>query len=117
MAETPKTPETKSVSKKESSSKTSDDSKIFAALSYAWILSVIFYVIKKDDSYVQFHAKQGIVLFGLHLVSVVLFFLGPISFLIGLAAFVLMVVGALKAYTGEKYKIPYVYKFAEKINF
>ena len=109
MAETPNVTETKSSS--------ADESKIFAALSYLWILSIIFYVIKKDDAFIQFHAKQGIVLFGLHVVSMFLFFLGPLSFLIGLAAFVLMVIGAVKAYGGEKYRIPYVADLAEKINF
>lgn len=109
MAETPNVTETKPSS--------ADESKVFAALSYLWILSIIFYVIKKDDAYIQFHAKQGIVLFGLHVVSMFLFFLGPLSFLIGLAAFVLMVIGAVKAYGGEKYRIPYVADLAEKINF
>jgi uncharacterized membrane protein len=95
----------------------SNDSNIFAALSYVWILSIIFYVIKKDDEYVKFHARQGIVLFGLNILAAILFFLGPISVLISLASFVLMVIGAVKAYSGEKYRIPVVAGLADKINF
>ncbi len=102
---------------KEAPKSKTDESRIFAALSYAWLLSIIFYVIKKDDSYVQFHAKQGMVLFGLHVVSMFLFFLGPVGFILGFLAFVLMVIGAVKAYTGEKYRMPYVADLAEKINF
>lgn len=89
------------------------DSNLLAALSYLWILSIIFYVLKKDDSYVQFHSRQGIVLFGLSLVGMVPFIGWPI----GLIALVLIVIGALKAYQGEKYKMPLISDLAEKINF
>ncbi len=95
----------------------SGDSNIFAALSYLWILSIIFYVIKKDDEFVKFHAKQGMVLLAVEIVAMFLFFLGPIPVLINLVVFVLMVIGAIKAYQGEKYRIPVVADLADKINF
>ncbi len=105
----------------EKTSKVDSDSKIFALLSYFWILSIIFYILKKDNSFVKFHAKQGMVLFAASLVlwiiniipllGQILFFLG------GLGIFVLCVIGAMKAYQGEKYKMPVIGDLAEKINF
>lgn len=93
--------------------KSADDSKLFAALSYLWVLSIVFYVLKKDDAYVQFHAKQGIVLFVLSL-----FWIIPIiGWIVSFVAFIAILIGAVKAYSGEKYRIPMVADLAEKINF
>lgn len=93
--------------------KSADDSKIFAALSYLWVLSIVFYVLKKDDAYVQFHARQGMVLFLLSLCWIV----PIIGWIVSFVAFIGIVVGAIKAYSGEKYRIPMVADLAEKINF
>lgn len=90
-----------------------NDKNIVAALSYLWILSVVLYVLKKDDKYIEFHAKQGMVLF-------VLSFLGMFPVLgwpLWVISFLLIIVGALKAYKGEKYRIPLIADVAEKIKF
>ncbi len=99
-----------------------EDSNILAMLSYLWILSVVFYIIKKDeDDFVVFHARQGMVLLG---ASIVLFFLGFIpllGWLVGffgwIAIIVLSIIGMIKAYQGERYNIPGVGDLAKKINF
>jgi len=93
--------------------KKSSDSNLLAALSYFWILSVVLYITKKDDKYIAFHAKQGIVLFIASFVMIVPF----LGFLANLVIFVVALIGAIKAYQGEEYKIPVVYNIAEKINF
>ena len=102
--ETPKVTPVKSV----------DDSKLLAALSYLSILSIVFYVLKKEDAFIQSHAKQGMVIFVFHLVGM---FLGPLALLVWPVALVLMIIGAVKAYSGEKYRIPVVADLANKINF
>ena|SRR3990167_1533559 len=86
---------------------------VIAALSYLWILSVVIFVLKKDDAFVKFHAQQGMVLFALSIVGVV----PVIGWPIGLVAFVLVVIGALKAYQGEKFRIPVIADIAAKIDF
>ena len=97
--------------------KTVEDQKLLAALSYLCIVSIVMYVLKKDNEYIKFHAKQGIVIFALSLISVIPvvgWFLAPF---ISIAALILIIIGAIKAYQGEKYKLPVISSLAEKINF
>jgi uncharacterized membrane protein len=94
----------------------SSDSNLMAALSYVWVLSVVMLVIKKDDEFVKFHAKQGTVLFLVSVVawllSMVLFFLGP---LLSVAIAIVCIIGFIKALSGERYKLPVIGDLAEKI--
>ena len=89
----------------------SSDSNLMAALSYIWILSVVMLVIKKDDEFVKFHAKQGLILFLVSWVS----WVPAIGWVIGLVVLVFVIIGFIKALSGEKYKIPVVGDLAEKI--
>lgn len=90
-----------------------NDSKLFAALSYLWLLSVVLLVLKKDDEFVKFHAKQGTVIF---IASVILWFIPILGWMMQIAALIAAIIGFLKAYSGEKYKMPVVGDLAEKIN-
>lgn len=96
---------------------TKNDSNIFGALSYLWILSVVFYITNKDDTYVVFHAKQGMVLFALSLIVLIPIVVWFLSIPVYLIVLVASLVGAIKAYQGEKYKLPVISDIAEKINF
>ncbi len=88
-----------------------------AALCYllGWITGLVFLLIEKDDKFVRFHAMQSIVTFGVLniavMVPVVGWMLSPLVMILG---FILWLVCMLKAYQGEKFKIPVVGDFAEK---
>ena len=91
-----------------------------AALSYVlgFITGAYFYMTSKD-TYVRFHAMQSIILsVGLIVLDYVLGFipgLGTVlTSLIGLGSLILFVVLIIKAYHGEKYKLPVIGDFAEK---
>jgi uncharacterized membrane protein len=92
------------------------DSNLMAALSYVWVLSVVMLVIKKDDEFVKFHAKQGTVLFVASVISwilaLIVWILGPI---LGIVILIGCIIGFIKAISGEKYKLPVVGDLAEKI--
>lgn len=94
-----------------------NDSNIMAALSYISFISIIMYVLKKDDDYVVFHAKQGMVIFAFSLVGTITVPLFGLGFLISMGCFVLLVIGAVKAYQGQRYKFPVIFDLAQKINF
>jgi uncharacterized protein len=88
--------------------------------------AVIFFVKRQESRFVAFHAMQSMaidlvvlaLIFPLIIVSIVLGMLGPLAlltfllwpiyFFIMLAAFVLQVVAAIKAYGGELFPIPVV---------
>lgn len=89
------------------------DSNLMAALSYLWILSVVMLLLKKEDKFVQFHAKQGLVLF---LCSIVLWLIPIIGWLLNILVTVAVVVGFIMAIQGKEYKMPVVGDLAEKIN-
>lgn len=82
-----------------------EENKDIAALSYAWILSVIIYFFKKDSPFVRFHAKQGIVLFILSLLVWTLPIVGRFFELLILA---LCVLGFLGAAQGQWKDLPII---------
>lgn len=90
-----------------------DENKILAAVSYLWIASIVVLILKKDNEYVQFHAKQGLMLF---ITSVILMFIPIIGWFLNLVVFALVVVGFVKAISGEKWQLPILGEFAKKIN-
>lgn len=87
-----------------------------------WITGLIFYLIEKDDDFVRFHAMQSIVTFGaitiLSIVCGILFlvpFLGWIlGMLLWIGSIILWILLMVKAYQGEKFKLPLLGDLAEK---
>jgi len=122
------------------------DPKIAAALSYIWIVGVVFYFLEKENRFVRFHAMQSII-FGItnSVIMIALSILATILtavFSVGGAAvgggggailgllvsliwllfsliclllFAGLVFAAIKAYQGQKFKLPIIGNFAEKI--
>lgn len=122
------------------------DPKVAAALSYIWIVGVIFFIIEKENRFIRFHALQSI-MFGiansvimavLAVVAVILTFAfsiggavvgGGIGFVVQLLVWVVwlifwlfvlvflvgLVFAAVKAYQGQKFKLPIIGNMAEKI--
>jgi uncharacterized membrane protein len=122
------------------------DPKVAGAISYIWIVGLIFYFIEKDNQFVRFHAMQSI-LFGiantvimmvLAIVAVILTFVFGIGgamvgggigtliqmlvwliwlvfWLISMICLVGLIFAAVKAYQGQKFKLPIIGNIAEKI--
>ena len=122
------------------------DPKIAAAISYIWIVGVIFFILEKENKFVRFHALQSI-LFGvansilmilLGILAFVLTFVfgiggamvggamqGLVNLLIGLVWLLFWVIGllmfaglifaAVKAYQGQKFKLPIIGNIAENM--
>ncbi len=103
-------------------SSTGLDNNLAALLCYlgAFITGIIFYFIEKNSKYVKFHAMQSTILFGglfvINLISSFIPFIGGlISLLVTLGGFILWIVMMIKAYQGERFKLPYIGDYAEKI--
>ena len=97
-----------------------------------WVTGLIFFLIDKRP-FVRFHAKQSIVVFGgLHILSFVLGIIfgfsfitggagpalsgfGAIFWLLDLVAFVLWIVLMIKAYQGERFRVPIAADLADQI--
>ena len=84
-----------------------------------WVSGLVFFMIEKDSKFVKFHAMQSIITFGALIiimwVAAVIPFVGwVISALAGILILVLWIVLMIKAYKGEKYKLPIAGDLAEK---
>ncbi|MFA5629250.1 MAG: DUF4870 domain-containing protein [Dehalococcoidales bacterium] len=93
---------------------------IAALLSYVlgWITGLIFYLIEPHNRFVRFHAMQSIIVFGAVTLLGIIFSWVPFWFVLGpiisLLAFVLWIILIIKAYQGQKFKLPFVGDLAEK---
>jgi len=90
---------------------------VMGILAYLGILVIIPYLAKKDDKFVKFHIKQGLVLFAIEvivwLISFVIWRLWPIYDIINLALFVLAIMGIINVAHGKEKELPIVGKFSE----
>lgn len=88
-----------------------------AALAYVlgWLSGLVVFLVEKEDKFVRFHALQAIVIFGFFNVVVMVpligWMLSPLVMILGLVTWILCLV---KAYQGEKFKLPVVGDFVEK---
>jgi uncharacterized membrane protein len=110
-----------------------DDNKLMGILSYISFLCLIPLFTKKDNDFVYFHAKQGLVLFILEAIVYVVYriliailigslftlgllsILGVIVELINIGLLVLSIIGIINVVQNQKKEIPLVGKFAYKI--
>jgi uncharacterized membrane protein len=105
---------------KEKKKKTTKDldaeiNKNIAAMSYLWILCLVPLLGKRDSEYAQFHAKQGLVLFGIELIASLFVWFPVFGQLFMLALLVISVMGVVKTLNEEWWEIPFIYEWSKKI--
>jgi len=89
---------------------------------FGWVSGLIFFFLEPNNSTVRFHAMQSILLSVTFLVLYIIFFIltfivnffGFFLFILGLAFFILVVILMIKAYQGQKLKLPLIGNYAEK---
>ena len=91
-----------------------EENKLLAAVSYIWILFLIPLLSKRHSKFAQFHAKQGLVLFLAELVISLFAWVPLIGQLLIIVAIIISVLGFIKAYNGEWWQAPFIYKWSEK---
>lgn len=98
------------------------DSKIFAFL--ATFITIVGFVIaiiaRRDDSYVMYYAKQGLVLFIFQLIVGFITSIAFLGYFLTIPLWIVFLVAWVWSWTnalsGEKKYVPVVSHFAEKIN-
>lgn len=94
-----------------------EKNKLIAAFSYVWILFLIPLLLKRDSKFVQFHAKQGMILFAIEVVVSFIAWIPLIGWALFAAVILVAIIGFIKAYSGEYWKGPFIYEWSQKINF
>jgi uncharacterized membrane protein len=84
-----------------------------------WVTGLEFFLVEKKSRFVRFHAIQSIIVFGaLSLAFPLLFWIPMVgwvfSWIIGALAITLWILLMIKAYRGEKFKVPIAGKIAER---
>jgi len=97
------------------------DENIEALLCYilGWITGVVFLVLEKENRFVRFHAVQSLAAFLPIFVILVIVGMIPfigwfLSIIMSIFTLILWLFLMLKAFKGEKYKLPLVGDFAEQ---
>ncbi len=97
------------------------DENVAALLSYVlgWITGLIFFLVEKDNQFVRFHAMQSIVFFvAVMIVYTVVGLLPLINVILlpilGILTFIVWIILMIRAYQGQKYKLPVVGDLADK---
>ena len=101
--------------------KQDDDKKLYALLGV--LLTIVGFIIalatKKQDKYVMFYAKQGLVLFFAWVIGWFFWMIPVLGWIIGWIIYVgvatLWVIGIIYSLSGEMRKIPIIGDFADKI--
>ena len=102
----------------------SNDDRLFAALIYvisfftAFIGPIIIWLLKKDSSeFVDYHGRQYLnflisyTIYGIIAGIAVVIFIGFVLLpIVGIAAFVFTIIGAVKAYESEYYRMPFIFR-------
>ena len=95
------------------------EGKFFAIISYVSFLCIITLVLKKDNKFALYHAKQGLVLFVMEVAAFILSiipFLGWLIWIFGYALFLLVSLwGIMQASLGVSSRIPVVTDIADKV--
>ena len=102
-------------------SSTGLDENVAGLLSYLfwWISGLIFFLVEKDSKFVRFHAMQSIVVFATITVANIVFTYIPVigwvlRIVLSIFALVLWIILMIKAYQGERYKLPWAGDIADK---
>ncbi len=98
-----------------------DNKTLMAVLAYIGPLVIIPFLTSKDDAFVKFHIKQGLVLLVIEIALMVignmLWFLYPLIGIINIALFVLSILGIVNAIQGKEKEVPFVGQFSKHFNF
>ncbi len=97
------------------------DNNLLAILSYLSILVFIPYILAKDDPFVKFHVKQGLVLFIIEAIIMVvgMGYWGPLWMvfkIINLGTLILSIIGIINVVQNKQKELPLVGHYANKIN-
>ena len=98
-----------------------EEKDLTAVLSYIGILFLVPLLVRKDDAFVQFHAKQGLVLFIAEVATTMIAWIPFLGWLVGFIAWiiwmVLSIIGIINVLSGKQTPLPIIGKFARRFKF
>lgn len=93
------------------------DKNMIAILSYLGIFLLIPLLVAKDNAFVKYHIKQGLVLLITWIIAGFIIWIPFIGWAVGITLFVLMIIGIVNVVQGKQTPLPIIGKFADKFKF
>jgi len=95
------------------------EGKFFAVISYISFLCIITLILKRNNRFALYHAKQGLVLFVMEVAAFILSIIPLLGWLIGIFGYALFLLvsiwGIIHSAQGIYSRIPVVTEIAEKV--
>ena len=95
------------------------EGKFFAVISYVSFLCIITLILKKDNKFALYHAKQGLVLFVMEVAAFIISIIPFLGWLIGIFGYALFLLvslwGIMQAAMGVNIRIPVITQISEKV--
>ena len=95
------------------------DGRFFAIISYVSFLCIITLILKKDNKFALYHAKQGLVLFVMEVAAFILSIIPFLGWLIGIFGYALFLLvslwGIMQSALGVYSRIPVVTDISEQV--
>lgn len=95
------------------------DGKFFAIISYVSFLCIITLVLKKNNKFALYHARQGLVLFVMEVAAFIISIIPLLGWLIGVFGYALFLIVSLwaimQAALGIYCRLPVITEISEKI--
>lgn len=90
-----------------------EQNKVTAAIGYVGVLCFVPLLLNRKSKFAQFHAKQGLMLFALEVIS---WIIPPLALIIMVVAVIVSIMGVVKALDGKYWEMPLLGRWAKKIN-
>jgi len=94
---------------------------LISILSYIGILFLVPLLVRKDDAFAQFHAKQGLVLFIAEIATSLIAWIPFLGWFVGVICWIMWVIlsimGIMNVLNGKQSPLPVIGKFAKKLKF
>lgn len=94
---------------------------LLGILAYIGPLIIISYLLGKEDAFVKFHIKQGLLLVigevAIWMIMMTIWILFPVLQLVNLGIFVLAIIGIVRAAKGETKELPLIGHLAKNFDF
>ncbi|MFH1878805.1 MAG: hypothetical protein ABH883_08370 [Candidatus Omnitrophota bacterium] len=95
------------------------DDNVYAILAYIWVLCLIPILMKKRGEFIEFHMRQGLILFIAEIAFFVIGiipFLGTLIYMVGMfLCGVLSLIAIANVLMGKQWKIPIMGEWAERV--
>lgn len=93
--------------------------RLWTVLAYVWVFAFVPYFLKRKNEFVQFHAKQGVVIFITELILILVSTIPIIGQLVGMVGFLfctfLSIKGIIMGLAGKKWRMPILGRYASKL--